>query len=234
MDNLKQHLSVEELAIASELIQKAEELPHDLQTHLNRCTSCKYELMMIMELSDFEMEAAQKKIRQSKNWIAAAAIGLILLAVGIYWVSLPPQNFPQKQLTQITNVTADTAALVKNSDTEEIMKTPVEKPEKVVLAQASFAPNKDLEQLVARYQSQLRSAGSSPVLVTDLGDGFHFSWEATGVFIFEVFDNEGVLLSSEETSKQSAEFQVESPGLYYFKLISEDFDLLWCGSFEVR
>ncbi|MBZ0242971.1 MAG: hypothetical protein K8F24_07140 [Bacteroidales bacterium] len=234
MDDLKQHLTAEELATAAEQLHKSMPLSEAIQAHLNGCADCKYELMMVLGLSDFEVAPRQIKFWQSRKWMAVAAFALVLLAVGIYWVLLPPQDFPQKQLTQITNVTADTAALVKDSDTEEIKKTPVEQPEKVVLAQASFTPNKDLEQLVTRYQSQLRSAVSNPVLIADSGDGFHFSWEATGVFIFEVFDNEGVLLSSEETSKQSADFQPESPGLYYFKLISEDFDLLWCGKFEVR
>jgi len=234
MDELKQHLTAEELAIAVERLQIGQSLPEEFQRHLNRCASCKYELMTVLELSDVEEAPPKIKLGQNRNWMAVAAVAIILLAVGFYWVLSPSQDLPQKQLTQLTTETADTATPIKDSAIEKINKTPDKKPRKVVLAQANYTLNVDLEKLVARSQSQLRSAEANPVIVEKLGTGFHLSWKAAGVSIIEIFDNNGVLIFSQESDKQRIIFKPENPGLYYFKLISEDFDLLWCGKLEAR
>ncbi|MCK9452171.1 MAG: hypothetical protein M0Q90_10810 [Bacteroidales bacterium] len=235
MDILKQHLSPEELALAAEYLHKKQALPTEIQNHIDSCASCKYELISVLELSDFEAAQPEIVFWQSRKWLTGiAAVAIILLAIGIYWFLVPQPNLPEKQFTQVIEKEIDSVKIIKDSTAEIINKIAVEKPEKVVLAQADFMPNLELENLVARYQTQLRSAEISPVVVEKSADGFRFRWEADGILVFEIFDNKGVLLQSWETDKQFAVYQTKNPGLYYFKLINEDFDLLWCGSFELR
>jgi len=234
MDNLKQHLSPEELALAAEYLHKKQALPTEIQNHIKVCASCKYEVMSVLELANFDATQPEIVFSPSRKWfVGIAAFALILLGVGMYW-ALVPQNKQEKQLAQVVEKTADSVVSIKDSIAEIVNEIPIEEPEKVVLAQADFTPNRELENLVARYQTQLRSAETSPVSVEKSADGFRFSWKADGLMSFEIFDNKGDLLQSRETDKQFVVYQTENPGLYYFKLINEDFDLLWCGSFEVR
>lgn len=235
MDSLKQHLSPEELALAAEYLHKKQPLPTEIQKHINSCTACKYEVMAVLELSDFDVVRADRVIWQNRNLLfSLAAVALILLAVGIYWILLPQQNRPESQLNQYAVQTSDSDSSTMDSLDQIENEIAVELPEKIVLAQANFTPNSDLEQLVARYQTQLRSAEISAVSVKKMADGFRISWAVKGQISFELFNNQDVLLKSWETDKQFIDFKPEVNGLYYFKLINEDFDLLWVGRLEVR
>ncbi len=98
-------------------------------------------------------------IWQNRNLLfSLAAVALILLAVGIYWILLPQQNKPESQLNQYAVQTSDSDSSTMDSLDQIENEIAVELPEKIVLAQANFTPNSNLEQLVARYQTQLRSA----------------------------------------------------------------------------
>jgi len=53
--------------------------------------------------------------------------------------------------------------------------------------------------------------------------------------ILEFFDNKGEKLFEKETSEET--YQVEKltqPGLYYWKLLNQDFDLLYCGKIVIE
>lgn len=235
MDNLKQHLSPEELALATEYLNKKQPLPTEIQKHINSCAACKYEVMAVLELSDFDVVQTDRAIWLNRNLLfSLAAVALILLAIGMYWILLPQQNRPESQLSQYAVQTSDSLSTTMDSVNQIEDEIAVELPEKIVLAQANFTPNNNLEQLVARYQTQLRSTETSAVSVKKMADGFRISWAAKGQISFELFNNQDVLLKSWETDEQFIDFKPEMNGLYYFKLINEEFDLLWVGKLEVH
>ncbi|MGM0378083.1 MAG: hypothetical protein ACQEQ0_15050 [Bacteroidota bacterium] len=100
---------------------------------------------------------------------------------------------------------------------------------------AEWEPDENLEKLVARSHDSLRNAGEIDVdqshTIYSSRPNVQLSWsnpQNQKVFI-EVFDNSGEKLLEDETSGNSYTLEDMEEGLYYWKLISADFDLLFCG-----
>ncbi len=131
--------------------------------------------MAVLELSDFDVVQTDRAIWLNRNLLfSLAAVALILLAIGMYWILLPQQNRPESQLSQYAVQTSDSLSTTMDSVNQIEDEIAVELPEKIVLAQANFTPNNNLEQLVARYQTQLRSTETSAVSVKKMADGFRY------------------------------------------------------------
>ncbi|MDA3942655.1 MAG: hypothetical protein PF694_03825 [Bacteroidetes bacterium] len=239
MNNLKIHLSPEELALAAEQTVRQKNLPEAVRNHLDNCDSCKYELMTLIELQEGNLDHKTVILqRKSSVWFAAAAVILVLLAVGVWWTmnNSPEQSLPLDQITQQlepSDETTNAEVVVKDVFAKEENGQPTLNNDDQ-LALAAFAPNLEMERLTKRYQTEMRNAGNAEVQVDSKMDSLHFSWNAEGMLIFELYNNEGELLEEIETTARSASFEVKQAGLYYFKLINEDFDLLWCGKTNYR
>lgn len=236
MNKLKTHLSSEELAIAAEQIIRHKNLPVAVRSHLDKCDSCKYELMTLIELLDENPGQNNMNFRQrSGTWLAVAAAVIVLLTVGVWWTlnNNPKQNLQPEQITQQLDMKDST---INIADLEEEFSKEEKKQPTLIndnqLALATFRPNPELERLSQRYQTEMRNAINALVQVKTNMDSIHFSWDVDGNLFFELYNNEGVLLEEIETSSRAASFKVKQAGLYYFKLINQDFDLLWCGRIE--
>ncbi|PWD97647.1 hypothetical protein [Marinilabilia rubra] len=105
---------------------------------------------------------------------------------------------------------------------------------------AHFEPDEDLEKLVDRYKGNLRNSGEvkvvSPLTVTNSNNSITIKWENPGKkrLIIEVFNNEGSRIIETETTKNEYTLKNLDEGLYYWKLISENFELLFCGKIVIK
>jgi hypothetical protein len=53
--------------------------------------------------------------------------------------------------------------------------------------------------------------------------------------IFEFFDNKNKKLFEKETTEETCQVKkLTKPGLYYWKLLNQDFDLLYCGKIIIE
>jgi len=238
MKNVKTHLNPEELALAAENTIRHKELPLAILNHLNKCDACKYELMTLIELQEVIIDDKTLILKRNPvRWLAVAAIILVLLAVGVWWTMNlnSKQSQTEDQMVQQSDPKDNSIEAINLKDEIVVEENEQTTPAKNdLLALAAFKPNPELERLTERYKTEMRNAPNPAVQVESILDSLYFSWSVHGLLIFELYNNEGVLLEEIQTASQKVSYEIEQPGLYYFKLINQDFDLLWCGKIETN
>lgn len=116
-----------------------------------------------------------------------------------------------------------------------------EEPADTLKFLASFEPDEELERLVSRYEGNLRDTDNvkvttTPLTITSNNTSVTINWENPEKkrLIIEVFDNNGNRILEDETNDEQYIIENISEGLYYWKLISSNFDLLFCGRIVVE
>jgi hypothetical protein len=98
---------------------------------------------------------------------------------------------------------------------------------------ASFETHDDLEKLYNNYRGTFRSSSISihSDSVVNLNDTNMLKWANPDgeELIAEIFNNSNELVKSYTTQKEEISISGLEPGLYYWKLINQDFDLLFVG-----
>ena len=115
-----------------------------------------------------------------------------------------------------------------------------QKPEnnKIKLA---YAPDKNLEKLAQRFESgSMRgddvSAESPHEINAKQGSEILIELKnpENNSVIIEFFNNQGKKLFEKETSQETYQVKkLTEPGLYYWKLLNQDFDLIYCGKIVI-
>lgn len=104
----------------------------------------------------------------------------------------------------------------------------------------AYAPDNNMEKLVERFNNgALR--GDNVIVKTNtefeaVAGNVVVMWENPGneELLIEVYNNIGNKLFETKTNGQFYNINaVKKPGLYYWKLISQDYDLLFCGKFKI-
>ena len=104
---------------------------------------------------------------------------------------------------------------------------------------ARFEPDENLEKLVDRYRGHLRSSDeveiTTPVSINSANSSVTITWKNPNKkrLIIEIFDNEGLRILEVETTHEEYTLKNLKNGLYYWKLISDNFELLFCGKIKV-
>ena len=105
----------------------------------------------------------------------------------------------------------------------------------------AYAVNEELEKLVERYtETSLRgdfSVNIKSIIEIKSNEDLVFEWNNTNKenLTLEFFNNSGDKLFEEKTSENRfTTTGLSNSGLYYWKLINEDFDLLFCGKIIVK
>lgn len=103
----------------------------------------------------------------------------------------------------------------------------------------AFIPNDRLERVVNRFEgSNSRSQGlnvkSTSVVAGTVGD-IVLQWEdaMTEPLSLELFDNTGKSLAVVDVTHNTYKPDLKLPGLYYWKMYNEEFDLLFCGKINI-
>lgn len=100
---------------------------------------------------------------------------------------------------------------------------------------AHMEPDENLENLVKRFEGTLRTNNDvsvkSPLTIRANETTITIEWTNPNKnrLIIEVFDNTGNRILETETNEEEYTLRNLTEGLYYWKLISSDFDLLFCG-----
>jgi hypothetical protein len=197
--------------------------------------------------------------RKHKRLLSGLAASIVLIAAALILVnkpfeqngkeSLAEQNLPDEDVRikqipddQSGDTTADTQETAEDSNPQEapsdkkIEATPVIQTENQMIAR--YEPDPKLEKLYDNMQGTYRGGSvhvESPRELHPAKDAI-LSWDNPGgqLFIVEIFDNTGNEILSRETNTDTLALPDLSAGLYYWKLIDEDFELQFVGKIIVE
>lgn len=221
------------------------DLPEEVRQHLLECDKCASEVMMVCEITALPGESHEYKTKplfpRWFRWSAAAAV--VALFVVAKFVMQPPQpdsspvsgsaGVPGTSLT----VAPDSSSLPV-ADNKLPQDSTLSLPPKGDIA--SLEPNPALEKLAARSLSAIRGDEQiqviSPNRMVVASDTVSIRWKNPGraELTLEWLNNRGKVVGRLTTRGQLARLPELQPGLYYWKLLSSDADLIYCGKLIVR
>ena len=251
------HLTEEEIAIGAEAIiagNLADQEPR-IRQHLDQCASCAAEVMMVAELSGEVPDMKHNQNNSIPVWryvaVLAAAIALLVLVFNVPgWFTSPNNRSIEMALVvkdsvkiriNQQNQIQEDATVVKDitSGQSEILVDKSSAKSTLGGEALAYAPNESLENLVsqqlAAYRSDevimLLSSADIQFPETDL-----LTWQNPEKILLTIewYNNQGDLIQTSETHEDGIPIPVLVNGLYYWKLMNEDFDLLGVGKVVVK
>ncbi len=122
------------------------------------------------------------------------------------------------------------------SDTNDMKESVSNKRENELLA--DYEPRPKLEKLYENMQGGYRGGSTEVITPPELycNEEISLQWknDSRQTLIVEIFDNKGVEIISNRTTCNNYKLPQLNPGLYYWKLIDKDFELLFVGKLIVR
>ncbi|MFA8435307.1 MAG: hypothetical protein ACEPOZ_12385 [Marinifilaceae bacterium] len=259
----QKHLTEQEIALVAEALVKENynQLDNRIREHLAICNCCADEALVVSELiADQKSDSKDSQpdsitIASNRNkmnflWIAAS----LAICFGIaYWsieysnrsamyahIENTPSNVVSKVMKDSLEVLKPKPVVVKQKVTDK--KTIVSQTTQVKKPLLAYQTNPQMEALVERFTNEAHMRGGqievvSKSLIKGELNKIELRWKNPdkAVLILEIFDNKGTKLSEIET--QDSIFhptQLNQPGLYYWKLIDEDFEMIFCGRIVVK
>ncbi len=256
------HLTEEQIAQCADAIVDGKYglLDNYLRQHLAVCDECASEVLSVSDIVvDFKQEVKEVKTIRLKPWftliVSVAAVGLIFVVV------TSVMDFNHKSVQALQALVSDESSVadttIKDSVIEDSIvsgnnnvvespkqvlpkksdKEPVKIVQKELLAEA-FVPDKTLEVLFNNFTQTYRG---EDVVITSKGiikraetDSLKWSNPMGEELYVEFFNNKGTRIIT--LTKKSAGVLIPEldKGLYYWKLINQDFDLLFVGKILVE
>ena len=260
MENDMNHLSEEQIAIYAEALatDTSVNLPDDIKRHVKYCVDCTNEIHAVSEVlrENYKNSIAEglNNIKRKKSiglgfWFAAASV---IIIAALSFIFTKSSNTPENNLmaidsslfeaNKIANTydelhdnVVDTSIIVDYNDNG--IEEPITKKKEIAIA---FNTNNDLEKLVNRFEdASLRGEHISIItpsyIILNKADSINLEWNNTNnqYLTIDIFDNRGNKITSKTSSKNIVTItEISKKGLYYWKLINEDYDLLFCGKIE--
>lgn len=253
----KTHLSIEDMAMAVDLMHdmRYSELPEDIRIHLKECDECALELLSLSEISSGEIYEVLKNdpkpssgIRRLSTLAKIAAV--LVLALGVYFLFFqePRKQEPLLSGSSDTILFTDTTSngsaheigkknsvpMAENQINEEPGIPEKEQPHENDLL--AFAENKNLESLYDRYESnsEFRSMEFTMIspheIILPKPASVKISWKfAGGTCQVVLLDNEENEVEMKSGSESVLFENISSEGLFYYKILDPEFNLLYCG-----
>ncbi len=233
------HFTEEEVAMVADAINenRYDHLPETIRLHLSECDECASEVLMVADIAqDFKMEAAKPKTLRLKRWIYIVSVSsaAAILIFTIFKLTQPNGN---NHLNQNLLVTTDSVArsidnsLIESDTTSEIKTNRIEGKN-----MASLEPNKQLEKLYDNYKTAYRGDDIQIVTkgVVQYSANDSLKWINPGkkTLTVEILDNKGEISKKATSKSQGIKIPNLPKGLYYWKLINEDSDLLYVGKIK--
>ncbi|TKG89621.1 hypothetical protein EYV94_25340 [Puteibacter caeruleilacunae] len=188
-----------------------------------------------------------------------AAASILIVLGSVYWlmnISSPSEEqIAEEQTTQTTDkhiiANNDQEVISNKQDTTKTVATqpkPADKAKEVIVNKPvkritlAYASNEELEALVKRFANNTTMRGEAIKVITPSTlagplNKLKLNWNNPDQqeLIIEVYTNKGEKLFEETTSKNTVQLsKIKSPGLYYWKLIDEDFEMIFCGKIIVK
>lgn len=241
-----QHLTEEEIALYAEALSSENflGLPAHIKKHIAECDQCAAEAVDLYDIIKSDNSYGSKVKKTSKTLYLAGIAATALILITLTFILTNNQNFD----TNSFKYAQKKSELQKHLPSKKVLidtllhTTP--KPQKTsnqkLIAQA-FKPNSNLEKLAERFKGNLRAQDTNiktpHTLVITKNKKIILEWEIqpkTNLYI-EIYNNEGEKIAEKQTSENKIEIEEKpSPGLYYWKLFTEDFDLLFCGRILIK
>jgi len=249
------HLTEGNIAKAAEALAKDEyhNLNEDIKTHLAECDLCAHEVQAVSQWYESNHLTLHQPARQRiRSMAIGVAASIILVVVG---VQLFQRNKPSRPTLSTNELKTD--SLVQG---EEITKTP-EAPVAYNAPEEStpdttesssiqeiakdqnllaYQEHEELEALVKRFEdSALRGEGVkvlSASTIEERASDISLCWEnpEQEELIIEFFSNQGDKLFEVYSDANSYHPEaLTTPGLYYWKMLNAEFDLIFCGRIKI-
>ncbi len=234
----KSHFTEQEVAQCADAINEGTyfQLPQSLRSHLSECDQCASEVLFIADIAfDFTVQHQIKQTKNSKKRIilfstSAAAIFIAILLVKM--IQTDPNTSSNNNLLSSFDTTNRNDFLY--SDTTNVY-AHKQQSEKTI---ALLEPSHKLEKLYQNHQQNYRD---KLVQVITLGavnypnkDSLKWINNNNEKLTIEFFDNKEHKIISLETKDSAVKIPLLPNGIYYWKLINEDFDLLYVGKIKVK
>ena len=256
-----EHLSEEQIAQYAEALAQGNQkyLPKTLIEHVKECDHCADEVMSVYEIiSQDRSSVSQPKEKRLSvrpvKWVSVAAGITLLVGLGGYLLFKTDKTNESVLIADKQELSSDSQPIAQIIEIDDAYKKntlqmPSDQSEvsgnknngEVLLAQA-FEPNNSLENLASRFeQEQMRSndfklKSEHHKIIPPKAD-IELSWQAPreDELIFTLLNNRDSVIVEKKAGKQGVKVSnVSQPGLYYWKLMNADFDLLYCGKIEIE
>ncbi len=243
------HLSEVEVAMCADALNSNayNTLPEYIKTHLEHCDSCASEAMVVAELAEELNEVSKGDAAPDKRftigrhlWAVVAVAASILFFVGVYFLNTPKKTTYKIPLADdMQKSEKQLSETHENIHKEETAKWVEENNDKADFEKiACYEPHKDLENLFQRMQGTHRSheveIETPAVFYPVENDTLRWLNPQSMSLYLEIFDNTENEILNHSTNTSQAPLPDLDNGLYYWKLISSDFDLLFVGKIIVE
>lgn len=259
--NENSHLNEEQIAEIADAMNKSDldSLPKHYLDHIKDCDQCADEVMLISDIVEspeiMQNSSTKNTDRSIKLFLAfAASIALILAS---YYIFIKPQspnpNMAETNDTIINKINnndniAEIDTLIKvdkdiDNDKEEseiVNKNIIRKAIENEKNQIAFQEHKDLEELFNRFNtSTMRNAvlkiKSDSILEISTNDSIHIEWEKSDFsYSIQILDNQAKeLIVKDDLESNFKSNNTLDLGLYYWKILDEDYNLVYCGKLLV-
>lgn len=252
------HLSAEQIAQAVDALKSGEynRLAQELRNHLKECDACACEVSSTQDIMNnrkaYVLKSSSNTLKPSVPFWKVAASILFIIGAGytLFYVSseqkseLVDQTNKQILIPQhkdsIINDDSSSYSLPDASAEQDLN---VEKETANTSDLLAFVEDEELEALVASFANgNLRGAdievSSTSVMELNFGEfpKLEYSNPEMEQLFIEVYDNQGnEILGVALDDRLIYEIKtIETPGLYYWKFMNEDYDLLFCGKIILR
>lgn len=253
MDEIN-HLNEEALAQAADAVasNNYDHLPNEIKTHLAECDQCAAEVVAISQILD-ETHSETISIPFYKTSLFRATIGvaaLLAIVFGFYFIfNSSPDNSTrfadQTDTNQVIapnekeNQTSPNFDTIQNNEPAPKANQRTNPANDNLLA---FNTNEDLEKVYLRHQDGVMRSNdvkisADSVISISKGKRLSIAWEADGSeLIFEIWNNRNQKVVEKSTNATTGLNlpAPESAGLYYWKLLNADFELVYCGKIRVE
>ncbi|MCT4613684.1 MAG: hypothetical protein N4A49_02275 [Marinifilaceae bacterium] len=244
------HFTEEEIAICSEAVNNntVSKLDSDLLDHLNKCSKCREEVLFTSEIMESVDENTLDIINNRNNKFIRYALifGSIAASIIVILYTLVNTDNNYQQIVDNLDSDVQTSKVQTKTDSNIIKADKYIAPKKEIREvkkkkSISFKESKELEKLVERYKSDSdRSVSNSKYqseilftsnqkIVLNIGN------TEKEEFTIELFDSNNKKLKEFTTTKNKVNLSESLKyGNYYWKLLNEDFDLIFCGKIKIR
>jgi len=240
---IDRHLTQEEIAIYADAViaNNTEDIPSEWKNHVKDCHACSEEILAVVDilndddLEDYVIEqdnnVEPKVIFFKKKYFSVIAASVVLFfSIGMIYYHFAYHIQPShKQLSDVF------------TDTTVFKSTEIDKEDIVNNDLLAFSDNDDFEQLVNRFsEKSLRgffSVKTDSFISIKKDDELVLNWEnADNDLLFvEIFNNKGNKIYEEECTGDSIKIEnLLKEGVFYWKILDEDFELLFCGKIIVK
>lgn len=251
------HLNEAEIAIIADALNcgNTNAIPKSLMDHLAECDQCAHEVALVAQLSNSTVNISQSVHKsKAKMLILTGSVAASLLLFLTFKFIIP-----HYQTTRFTQSRNNIKQVVDTIPVPLECNDPLRSPQQKIAQYKQNYPDKaaatnkkttvliaynespDLEKLVNRFKgSTLRGDNIkiiSPNIIETSGSQIKLEWvnNDNQDLMVEFYNNLGEKIEEQQTS---ADFLIlpkfKAPGLYYWKLLNDDFDLLFCGKIIVR